>query len=187
MEAKSVNQRNIANVVAAEYNNLLDFVRARWRSDAERDAEDILQDVVTGLFTKVDFSKPIENVAGYIYRSLRNRIIDLQRKRKHISISLDKEEETDEGSMVRQLADQGHDVPSWSRNEKLQNRMMRAIDQLKPEQQDIIYATEFEGYSYEELSREWEVPIGTLLARKHRALAKLNKMLSDEKEKLNNV
>lgn len=179
-----MNHRNIAQVVTAEYNNLLDFVRMRWRSDSERDAEDILQDVVTGLFTKVDFSKPIENVAGYIYRSLRNRIIDLQRKRKFNQVSIDREEDTGDGHMVRQLADPGGDAPPWSSDEDLQLRMMHAIEQLKPGQQDIIYATEFEGYTFDELSREWNVPIGTLLARKHRALAKLNQMLSEKKEKL---
>jgi len=38
-------------------------------------------------------------------------------------------------------------------------------------------ATEFENRTYEELSEEWDVPLGTLLSRRHRALSKLNKII----------
>lgn len=181
MEQKSANQKNLANVVAAEYSNMLDYVRARWRSDSERDPEDILQDVVTGLFTKIDFGKPIENLAGYIYRSLRNKIIDLQRRRKFNKLSIDKEEETQKGSMIRELALPEEEEQYWSKDEELQIKMMQAIEKLKPEEQDLIFATEFDGHTFNELSAEWGIPIGTLLARKHRALAKLNNLLENEK------
>jgi RNA polymerase sigma-70 factor (ECF subfamily) len=58
--------------------------------------------------------------------------------------------------------------------------MMQAIEKLKPEQQEVIIATEFEGYTFEELSEKTGVPIGTLLSRKHRAMAKLYNMLTDK-------
>ena len=43
----------------------------------------------------------------------------------------------------------------------------------------LILATSFENRTYEELSRQWNVPLGTLLSRKHRALSKMNKILSN--------
>ena len=55
--------------------------------------------------------------------------------------------------------------------------LREAIAQLRPDEQAVIIATEFEERSYEELSDEWEIPIGTLLSRKHRALSKLHKIL----------
>jgi DNA-directed RNA polymerase specialized sigma24 family protein len=36
-----------------------------------------------------------------------------------------------------------------------------------------------EGRSFRQLSEEWGVPVGTLLARKSRALKKIKKMLDD--------
>jgi len=39
-------------------------------------------------------------------------------------------------------------------------------------------ATEFDGRSFRELSEEWQVPIGTLLARKSRALQKIRNKLT---------
>ena len=55
--------------------------------------------------------------------------------------------------------------------------LQQAILQLRPDEQAVVIATEFENQTYEELSQEWEVPIGTLLSRKHRALSKLHKIL----------
>jgi DNA-directed RNA polymerase specialized sigma24 family protein len=43
-------------------------------------------------------------------------------------------------------------------------------------------ATELEGASYRELAEEWDEPIGTLLARKHRALRTLRKTLGKSLE-----
>jgi DNA-directed RNA polymerase specialized sigma24 family protein len=37
----------------------------------------------------------------------------------------------------------------------------------------------FEGKTIKELSHEWNIPVGTLLSRKHRALAKLRNILEN--------
>ena len=44
-------------------------------------------------------------------------------------------------------------------------------------QKAIVIETEFEGRSFRELADEWNIPIGTLLARKSRALQKIRKEL----------
>ncbi|MCK4639081.1 MAG: RNA polymerase sigma factor, partial [Bacteroidales bacterium] len=147
---------------------------------ANLDAEDIVQDVALNIFTRVDFNSPVENVAGYIYRALRNKIIDIQRKKELPVDSMDKEEETKEGRIIKQIPDTEEEVPEIARNEAMQKKMMQAIEKLKPEQQEVIIATDFEGYTFEELSEETGVPIGTLLSRKHRAMAKLYNMLTDK-------
>ena len=59
------------------------------------------------------------------------------------------------------------------------------MDKLKPDERDIIVETEFNGRSFNDLSIEWNTPVGTLLARKHRALGKLQKELQNEKKKYN--
>jgi len=60
--------------------------------------------------------------------------------------------------------------------------LFHALKQLRPDEQAVIIATEFEGQTYEELSDEWDVPLGTLLSRKHRALSKLHKQLLTEQK-----
>ena len=55
--------------------------------------------------------------------------------------------------------------------------LRQAISELRPDEQALIMATEFDHQTYEELSEEWDVPMGTLLSRKHRTLSKLHKIL----------
>lgn len=164
--------------IAEEYSNLLAYVRSQWRADSERDAEDIVQDVVLNLFSRVDFSSPIENVVGYLYRSLKNKIIDLRRKKKLPTQSIDEESEMAKGKILKEIPDPGPDQIPLSKDEVMQRQLIQSIDLLNQEHQSIIYATEFEGYTFQELSEEWEIPIGTLLARKHRAMARLQKIMS---------
>lgn len=44
------------------------------------DPEDIVQDIALKVFDKIDFNNPIENIAAYVFRAIRNQIIDYQRK-----------------------------------------------------------------------------------------------------------
>ncbi len=58
--------------------------------------------------------------------------------------------------------------------------MIIAIQELSDIEQFIINQTEFEGKTFEQLSKELQIPIGTLLSKKHRALNKLYKILKTE-------
>ena len=74
----------VTDFFRTEHNRLVSYVRSRIDDAADRDAEDIVQDVMLNIFDKADISIPIENLAAYIYQSLRNRIVDLFRKRKEV-------------------------------------------------------------------------------------------------------
>ena len=62
--------------------------------------------------------------------------------------------------------------------EEARETLFEAIDELPPAQREVLVATELEGRSFKELAEEWETPIGTLLARKHRAIRALKETLS---------
>ena len=59
----------------------------------------------------------------------------------------------------------------------LHDLLFQAIDALTPEDRAIILATDFEGWTFRDLAEEWDIPLGTLLARKARALKKIRKYL----------
>ena len=44
-------------------------------------------------------------------------------------------------------------------------------------------ATEIDGFTFRDLAEDWDEPIGTLLSRKSRAVAKLRQLLSDYRPK----
>jgi RNA polymerase sigma-70 factor (ECF subfamily) len=69
--------------VSSEYRSLVSYVRKYFNEKYYNiSAEDIVQDVAVNLFSKLDIDGQLENIAGYVYRSIRNKITDLQRKKK---------------------------------------------------------------------------------------------------------
>lgn len=159
-------KKRIADFIATEWHRLVGYVRSWIADSADRDAEDIVQDVVAGIFEKADVTAPIADVAAYFYRSLRNRIVDAYRAAPKKAVALP-EPVLDERYEASVQVD-------WKENSE---KLFKAIDSLVPAQKSVLVATELEGRSFRELSEEWDVPIGTLLARKHRAIHALRKAL----------
>jgi len=149
-----------------EYFRLVRFVRRLIDDAADRDAEDIVQDVMLSIFDKADVTIPIENLAAYVYRSLRNKVIDIFRKKEDVL------------SLSDVIYHAGHDTEREVERKELLDFVFRAVDSLPEEQRAVVIATEFEGWSFRDLSEKWEIPIGTLLARKSRALQHIRKKLT---------
>ncbi len=81
-------QNKIVSFVTNEREKLVGYVRRLIDDTAERDGEDIVQDIILNLFNRADFTVPIENLTAYIYQALRNRTIDYLRRKREI-LSLD--------------------------------------------------------------------------------------------------
>lgn len=151
-----------------EYHALRGYAKSRISNAAETDAEDIVQDVALKIFDRAEHLSPINNIAGFVYSAIKNRIIDVMRAKK--------EEEPFEDTMESKLLEftellYGKSANSYS--EKMINELKNAIGRLKPVYRDIIIAIDFEGYSYKDLCRETGIPQGTLMSRRHRALSLL--------------
>jgi len=174
---KELQKKSLENFFRTEYHKLVGFVRSnldeRYGSDAP---EDIVQDVALSLISKLDPDTQIRNLTGYIYRSVKNRIIDYRNKKQR-NVSIDQfTDEKKDNYLLNTLADETLAEESGYADidpEKLRE----AIGHLRPDEQAVIMATVFENQTYEELSAEWDIPVGTLLSRKHRALSKLHKYL----------
>ena len=81
-------QNAIADFLTSERSRLVGYVRKMISDVAERDGEDIVQDVALNLFSRSDLSIPIENLSAYVYQAVRNRVVDYLRRRKNL-VSLD--------------------------------------------------------------------------------------------------
>ena len=135
------------------------------------EADDIIQDVALNLFSKPDFDSTIENAAAFVYRSLKNKIIDNYRKKKRTD-SIDRNEK------YSQMEDEKSNTSKEYEKKEDAGKLNKALKMLSKDQRQIIIETEFDGKSFAELAGEWNVPIGTLLSRKHRAMANLQKILN---------
>ncbi len=174
----------IRDFFVKEYNKLVNYVNVYLNElSYSVDAEDIIQDVALNIYSKADINAPIENLAAYAYRSIKNKIIDIRRKKRENMSIEDFNNKKNENILSETVSvDEEED---FYKDENVYRKMMEAMDILKSQERDIIIETEFNGRSFNELSIEWNTPVGTLLARKHRALSKLQKILQNEKKKYN--
>lgn len=171
-----MSRKRIADFFKAEYGRMVGYVRRLIDDVADRDAEDVVQDVILNVFDLVDV-EILEDISAYVYRSLRNKVIDLMRKRRRI-ISLDAPL-SDDCSLYDVLSDVRYDASSEVEKGEIRKRIFEAIDNLTDEQRAIIIMTELEGRTFRQISERWGVPLGTLLARKSRAMKKLRAALSE--------
>lgn len=158
----------LAEFLRQERQALVAYVRRRIDDAADHEAEDIVQDVAVHLFDRADPSIPIQNLAAYFYRALRNRIIDFYR-RKRETVALQE----------AQLA-AGQDPSSEVEKEEMIEDVFEAMERLSVEERTVVLATEMEGRTFKELAEDWGIPIGTLLARKSRALEKIRIQLTGQ-------
>ena len=168
MSAETQSKR-IADLLAIEWTRLVRYVRSWIEDSSDRDAEDIVQDVLAGIFERSDVTAPIVDLTAYLYRSLRNRIVDFYRAAPRRAASL-----------AAPIPDTRYEASGEAERKEIREGLFAAIDSLPAPQRAVLVATELEGKSYRELSEEWETPIGTLLARKHRAVRALRKALEGE-------
>ena len=150
---------------------LVGYVRRRIDDAADHEAEDIVQDVVVHLFDRADPSVPIQNLAAYIYRALRNRIVDYFRRRRETL------------ALQEAVLASGQNPALEIEKEEILEDVFAAMEELSSEEKAVILATEMEGRTFKELAEEWGIPLGTLLARKSRALEKIRKQLTGQTNK----
>ncbi|MBD81014.1 MAG: RNA polymerase subunit sigma-24 [Crocinitomicaceae bacterium] len=180
MSPKSENREKLESFFKEEYTTLKNYVGSRLKSSASKDTEDIVQDVAFNLFAGADGYGPISNVAGFVYRSVKNKIIDTLRKgNREINVADDNEAKWFEFAELMS----GNSEQLFS--DELVKSLKEAMDHLKPLDYEIIMAVDFEGYTFREISEETGTPEGTLMSRRHRALSKLYKALK-EKRKIRN-
>jgi len=179
MKAEERNKR-VAEFFRKEQPRLVAYTRKLMDSSEDLEPEDIVQDVMEGVFGLADITRPIENLGAYVYQSVRNRVIDFFRRRKK-TVSLDEQTGDNRTPFLDRLRDERLETDTIIERRDLARRLADVFDRLNDREKAVVMATEIEGRPFEELSRDWGEPVGTLLSRKSRALAKMEKLLSTEK------
>ena len=172
----------IAEAVERERPRLRSFIRKRVVDLG--DAEDVLQDVFYELTETYRMMKPVEQVTAWMFRVARNRITDLFRKKKGVSLS-EPVEDSDGALELKDLLpspDAGPDA-LFARHLLLE-ALDEALDELPENQREVFIAHELMGKSFKELSEELGLSVNTLLSRKRYAVLHLRKRLEEMHEVL---
>jgi RNA polymerase sigma factor (sigma-70 family) len=171
----------LAEALKRDEPRLRSFIRKRVLDTA--DAEDVLQDVFYELIAAYRLMKPMEQVTAWLYRVARNRITDLFRRQKAVSLN-DPVADDDESLAFEDLLptpDAGPDA-IYARNLLLE-ALDAALDELPANQREVFVAHELLGRSFKELSEETGVSVNTLLARKRYAVLHLRERLQEMDER----
>lgn len=173
-------KRSVADTVAAQAPRLRAFVRRQ--VDDIADVDDIVQETFAELVAAFSPLRPIENVAGWLLRVARNRIIDRFRARSRRAVisqhaaAIDPEPESAR-VLDGWLAAPGDGPEGSYARAVLAEEIAAALDELPSEQRDAFVAHEIEGRSFRELAEASGLSINTLLGRKHAAVQYLRKRL----------
>lgn len=172
----SKNNNSLNTFFKEEYQSLKNYVRSKITNTVERDAEDIVQDVALKILSRPADAVPIDNIGGFVYSAIRNRIVDIMRA---------KEQRIDHYNKVddfwQEFAALFYATSTNNYSEALIRSLKKAIAELKPIYRDIIIAVDFEGYTYKEIAEETGISQGTLMSRRHRALSTLLRKLEIQK------
>jgi len=172
-------EKKLIAIIDHERNTLVQFVRRKIAHISDMDAEDIVADVVFNVYNKVEIQHHVDHVIAYIYRSVRNRIIDYLRKPQG-AISLDKIDSITGLSLSESIADPLANIEDQLGRREVQEQVYIALMKLEPKYRAIWVATEMKGFTFKELAERWGEPVGTLLSRKKRAKSKLQLLLKDK-------
>jgi len=168
-----------------QYLKVVNSFRARYGNMSQMEIEDIVSDLMTDLLNRADLTDQIENVGAYIYRAVQNRVTDyLRRRKKTVSLDetiLETNDNSEDENNRKKIPELSYDMHVELDSKEIRRRLVDALDRLKPDQRAVWIATELDGALFRELAERWNLPMGTLLARKHRAVAALQKELQDLK------
>ena len=170
----------IAEAVERDQPRLRSFIRKRVMDIG--DADDVLQDVFYELTAAYRMMRPAEQVTAGLYRVARNRITDLFRRKKAVSLNepVDGEDGARELEDLLPSPDAGPDA-MYARGVLLE-ALDEALNELPEEQREVFVAHEWMGQSFKDISEETGVSVNTLLSRKRYAVLHLRERLQELKE-----
>lgn len=139
---------------------LISFIRSK--VDTLEDAEDILNDVFAALIKKTRNDGTLDNIASWLYRVTRNRIVDYYRaKRKFEELPEDLASESEDNDIIGQLS----------------RCMLPMIKALPETFQQPLILSEIEGKKYKQVAYELGLTLPAVKSRILRGRVKLHKSL----------
>jgi RNA polymerase sigma factor (sigma-70 family) len=146
--------------------------RARSILRSEHEADDAIQDVMLSILEAPYALPNIESLLGWLYTLVRRRCVDIIRR----DVSRKAREQTAVGMEV--LFTGTTDPATLMEQDEVADLVAEAIDRLPALQRDAFVMNALDGLTFREISASTGVPMGTLMARKKRAVESIRKHLA---------
>ncbi|MBN1558792.1 sigma-70 family RNA polymerase sigma factor [candidate division KSB1 bacterium] len=138
-------------------------------------ALDLSQDAFVRAFRAIKRFDPAKKFYTWYYQILRNLCLNFIRDQKRHAKTFSEVDET-----IRRLTDETQDASVLAEQNELKKALWEAMDDLKPQEREIIVLKDFQDLAYKDIAELLQIPIGTVMSRlfnARRALkAKLERM-----------
>lgn len=173
---------------AAEFDRLMRehipaFFRSAYRwTGAVDQAEDLVQELLTRLYPRLDELRELDQVKPWAMRVMYRIFVDQLRRQRNSPVQFGLESETDEDGEQESASIPEDLEPEMLVERQLQQeRIADAWAQLSEEHRVVLSMHDIEEYSLVEIAAITDTPVGTLKSRVHRARARLKDLLSTER------
>ena len=137
------------------------------------DAEDVTQEAFLKAYRSLNSFRQDSRFSVWLYRIVSNLCLDLLRKRQRRSErSLTVEDEDGEETQA-EIPDESFSPEALLERKLTREAVRRGLDELPPEQREILLLRELEGLSYEEIGETLGLEPGTVKSRIFRARKRL--------------
>jgi RNA polymerase sigma-70 factor (ECF subfamily) len=180
---KAVSNQNYDKNLYEEFDSIVISQSAALKSFAlkmtndEDEAEDLLQDTLLKAFRFFDKFEKGTNAKAWLFQIMKNTFINNYRKTSKEPYKIDYEDvqnfyETIKADEVKTQHFQGDAF-----SDILDDELTDALSKLPDDFRTIVFLSDIEGYSYEEIANFVDCPIGTVRSRLHRARKMLYSLL----------
>lgn len=146
---------------------------------SEADANDLVQETYLKAFKAVDSYHEGTNAKAWLFRILKNNFINDYRKKSNRPTQVEYEEivnfHDEEDSQYSSYSDLRLEMFQHMMGDEVTN----ALNSLPVDFRIVILLCDIEGFTYEEISKIVDIPIGTVRSRLHRARNMLKVTLRD--------
>jgi RNA polymerase sigma-70 factor, ECF subfamily len=142
------------------------------------DAEDLVQETFAKAYSAFHQYEPGTNIRAWLYRILTNTYINLYRKRQRRPPE-HPQEEIDEFSLYDWLGGVGASAEREVLEAITADEIKDALANLPEPFRLAVYLADVEGFSYKEIAKIMDTPVGTVMSRLHRGRKQLQKALAD--------
>ncbi len=167
-----------------KYRDSIYFMMLKMVKNAD-DADDLTIEAFGKAFNRLHQYTPNFAFSTWLYRIATNNCIDFIRKKKMVTMSIDKTIDDGEGGgmSIEIKSENLNPEERFVRKQKI--RIMREIvDHLKPRYRELVILRYFKELSYDEIAEETELPLGTVKAQLFRAREQLYKLMQNKKGKI---
>lgn len=144
----------------------------------QEDAKDAAQEALIKIYKNIGRFRGDSGFSTWVYRIAVNACKDELRKKKNNVISLDKEIETEDGSYKKELADKSLLPDELLEQAELSEIIQGSIQELPEQNRVAIVLRDIQGFSYEDISKVLDCPVGTVKSRINRGRKLLRDILS---------